>query len=418
LRALTGQLAGGAPKVGEYAATAVADLEPLDRCADLAALEQRAAGRPLAGDDEQTLDELAELRALRDTGQYAEAIARSGPLVEHVQAQSNPSLLAEALLLHGDLLVRTDRGDDAGKVLLDALWSAEDGGHDLARVQAWIDLLYLHGYQQANVSEGERLAQHAQAVLARIGGDPTLEARRLSVLGLMYSDASQHGKALMHQREAVALVRRTEGSQSPRLVQALHGLANTQKDLGNHEAAQQTYREALALGIAVHGERHPDVGKTQMGLGNALRQLGRRDDALEMYKAGLATLRAVHGERSRDVAIARYNLATVYSDRGAYKLALREHKAVAEVFAELLPEGHPHRITVANAIGREQHLLGDHAAAEATLRGVVASLENKMAEGTQKIPPEALGSALNFLGQVLVSRPGGHREALQAYARA
>ncbi|MGB1017026.1 MAG: tetratricopeptide repeat protein, partial [Nannocystaceae bacterium] len=418
LRALTGQLAGGSRKVGEFAATAVAALEPLDRCTDLEALEQRAAGRPPAGDDAATLDELAELQALRDTGQYTAASLRSGPLVERVQAQNNPSLLAEALLLHGDVLVRTDRGEEAGEVLLKALWAAEDGGHDRARAMAWLDLLYLHGYQQANVAQGERLAQHAQAVLARIGGDTTLEARRLSVLGLMYNDASQLDTALTHQREAVALLRRAQGLQRPRLAHALHGLANTQKDLGNDDAAEQSYREALAIGVEVHGARHPDVGKTQMGLGNVLRQLGRRDEALEMYKAGLETLRVVHGERSRDVAIARYNLATIYSDRGAYKLALHEHEAVAEVFAELLPEGHPHRITVANAIGREQHLLGDLDAAEATLRGVVASLEKKLAEGTQAVAPIALGSALNFLGQVLIARPEGLREALQVYVRA
>ncbi len=103
-------------------------LASLDRCADVPTL--RAVIRP--PDDPATVGKvaslrrrLAEMKARFDSGRWKRALDQAPPVIEAIRSVGYQPLLAESLLLQGNLFLKASNSKDAEKVLVESFWVSD-----------------------------------------------------------------------------------------------------------------------------------------------------------------------------------------------------------------------------------------------------------------------------------------------------
>jgi len=200
-------------------------------------------------------------------------------------------IIAEALALMGNVLLRSGHAQEAERSLVDAYLAADGSRHDEVRAEVAENLVYVLGYQQARFEDSRRWAKIAEAVMQRLGGHDLLRAWLLNDVGALYTAE------------------------------------------GDHESAARVMQQSLEIKEKVLGRDHPDVGRSEGNVAIALAELGRRDEALIHIQRALSVMERGLGATHPDLSTHLGNKGEILESLGRY-LEARQSFERARTIAE------------------------------------------------------------------------------------
>jgi eukaryotic-like serine/threonine-protein kinase len=231
--------------------TAVADLTPVSRCADVRFLQSAV---PLPRDEKtlravQTLQSsFREIQALDDLGLFKTGLERATALRPAVESTGYKPLLADLLYLDGDTRWQLDDIEKASKDFEESLALAIETKYDLVAAKSSAALVGIVGLQ-GQYKESDLWWSLANAFLEHFG-DKENRVRAWAI--------QNHGVVLFHR--------------------------------GDFEGARESFQRAIVLKEEVLGPNHPDVERSLSSLGLALKNLGRLDEALDVENRAIEIL--------------------------------------------------------------------------------------------------------------------------------
>ena len=281
----------GRPLVTEHAVQAAFLVPPVRECA---VVDQLTALQPPPRDPtaraviSQVDTQLSEVRALSSAGRLREALARAQPAADFARKSGHPPTIAEALYELGSVQTKVGAAREAQESLQAAAWAAEEGHHDRVAARARVDLVYVVAELHARFQELPQLAGEAQAAIARLGGDPDLEAQleTLHAGALTLQDRCE--EAMPHLTHALELAGRAWDAQDPRRGRVLNNLGNALRCVGDLSGALRHHREALALRERALGSWHPDVASSLNNVGTVFFTREQFAEALPYFQRALA----------------------------------------------------------------------------------------------------------------------------------
>ncbi|MCY1079793.1 serine/threonine-protein kinase [Archangium lansingense] len=345
---------------------------------------------------------LAEARARMEAGRHAEGIEMTSALLQEIDALDYRPLDAEVLVLHGQLHGHAGKAKEAEDILYRALWAAEAGRDDETVARVWVLLVWIVGDQMARVGEADRLAQHARAVVERLGRErfpaiatdlhlrmggvrlvqgkldqadeeltQGLELSRktygpeslrtsyfFSSLGRVRSRQERPTEALALYRQAQELRESLWGSEHPALALSLSNIATQLLSLGRREEAVATWRRALLLLETSRSPDHASLAPPLNNLGVALREQGRLDEARQYLQRALAIFERSKGPDHPNTATALCALGMVSYDSQRLDEALGYHQQALERIQRTLGPDSPRAAAPLMYIGIVQHRMG------------------------------------------------------------
>jgi eukaryotic-like serine/threonine-protein kinase len=365
-RALSDVFATADGKVVENAVSAAAALPSLDRCADVPLL--RAVVKP--PEDPATRErvnelraELAQLVALRNSGQCARAIPKADPLIARVRDVNYQPLLADTLFQSGQIGI--DCGDVLGMLQrfkeAHAVASASHNDDIAAQASSLIPPFAINRLAQTVVAQEWLVV--ARGDVARLGHETLADAMLAQAEGMLALSEQAYDRALAAADRSIAVTQRLLGPDDPLTIQWEANKADWQRAAGHlNEALQGDVRVREQI-QRVLGREHPRVALILNNEGEVLNLLGRHLEAEAAYRSA----------------------TTLF----------RQNSVDAEVLAWSL-----------TGLGRA--LLGQEKAAEA-----VAPLEEALTIRLERHAPGAqIGETRFALARALWSRPTGRRRAL------
>jgi tetratricopeptide (TPR) repeat protein len=409
LAAVTASLAGGwrGAATGdqsvdtqlEAALASVLQLPDPQRCARSALI----GGGALMHEDPQQ-DELLEhkrqqlqrARALLSMGKHDEALA----LVETTSGtESSQPLLAEAGLLRGQILAGSGRFEDAEHDLRHAVFLAQTNGYDTVSVEACAALtdLLVHQDQLDSAADWHELGR---ATLARIGGDPHLEASLRFAGARLAVARGEFGVALADQRRVLEIREQLYGPDHIEVAEVLVDLVGTQTQLELYPEAQADIERALKILTTEFGITHPEVGRIYARYAALEHARGADLDALSKQLDALAIFELAYGESHERVAEAYAALAAIQLALGQRSQALAELDHARSIRVELYGPTDPTLAPMMIDIGRLLHALGRDEEA-------LAELDNAEQLVATAAPPS--GSRLH--GEISMARGDLHFDA-------
>lgn len=279
-------------------------------------------------------DELTAIDVLIATGHYEQAIARGRAAIDRFA--SSPTLVAFVPAAHrllGEALhLHADRAQSEFHLRRAAALAIARGQDDVA-ARAQTTLLEVVGFVGARWGEAEIYAEHAQASIARLGGDTLLEADLQVERARLDLKLARPMVAYERLVAAERIYAAGLGPRHPRVATVMRWLNVAQARLGQRDAARASIERGLSIRREHFGERHPGVAEFLNALGVAAYHeqeydvaLGHLHDALDLWRESL-------GSRHPHASFALVNLAVTY--RGVGQLELAEQAA-----REALPLGH------------------------------------------------------------------------------
>ena len=422
----------------ENAEAAVGALTLPSACADGASL--KAMARPpndpaLRAAHDRVRLELNQGTALFLSGKYSDGLAVAERATDEARALKFLPLEAETLFLQGRLYDKTGNLAKAEPIVHQAIVAAEASGHDEIAGRGWSLLAWVVGSRQARHAEGHLWAQHARAVITRLGDRPEELADLRNLEGSIYLSEGDYERAraayqealtlreqafgavhrdvatsamnlaialsrLGRLTEALALYRRAEritedtvGLEHPRRAHLLHNMAITEAKLGAYDEALADYERAARILETTLGPEHPDLAVPLASLSAAYVRAGRTAEALECAQRGLAIRQKELGPRHPGVAESLSSLASVHLRRGEDAQALALYQQALKLSEEALGPQHPSTAARLAEVGAALGKLGRHQEALDTLTRAVAVTEAAL--GAESLP---LASSLELLG--------------------
>jgi tetratricopeptide (TPR) repeat protein len=365
---------------------AVANLPPIERCAEL---ESVAVGPPPL-DDPADAAVVAHVRgsialslALARAGDRVQALATARDALERARTLGWPPLQADALEAVASVEIAQGEYVAAEADLREAYFEAVEAGHDVGVVHVASDLIFVVGYRLARHDEGREWARHAEARLGAPGVEPLDEAALRNAIGAMLEDAGDLDGAAAAYERSRALIEAERGTEHPDVATLRNNLGNLAEKRGDFATAEAEHRIALGvrervlgeddemtamswnnLGIALHrqgrsadaephfrralevrervlGEDHPLVARTHMNLGVALKSLGRMADAEAHLRRAMGIFERSLGATHPDLANACLNLANVLRRTDRHDEALAVVERARGIYESMLPGDHP-----------------------------------------------------------------------------
>ena len=362
----------------EKSVQATYSLEDVQSCANVATLEMTLPppADPAARSRIQALrSRLAHATALGDTGKVADALAVVSALKPEARALSYPPLMAETLLLEGDLRLRTSDAPGSTSALLGATAAAMDGRDDRVAAQAAMFLVYAVGYLQQRRDEGRFWGELAQAAIRRSGAEqPVLLARVLTNVASLDHEEGKLDEGVARLRRAIALVERAE-SDSPRLAMMLSNLAVNLADLRRQDEALAAARRSQAVREKTQGMNHPDLAFALQALAAILTEMKRYEEAIPVFRRAVAIREASLGPNNWLTGISHSALGDAYRGTADYDRALSSYRHAIAIY-EKIP-GTPLRLFSGAyfGVGKTELILGRSATAVLPLERALAIQE-------------------------------------------
>jgi tetratricopeptide (TPR) repeat protein len=330
-RALSDVFAAADGKVVENAVSAAAALPSLDRCADVPLLRavvkppENAATRKRVDD---LRGELANMVALRDSGQCARATPKADALISDVRAVGYQPLLAETLYESAQL--GSSCGDIAETLqrLREAHAAATVSRNDevAAQASALIPSFAMNRLGQAVVAR-EWLSV-ARSTVARLGRETLADAMLAQAEAMLAASDGAYGRALAAADHSIDVTRRLLGPDDPLTIQWESNKGNWQEAAGLLDEALQTDVQVRAHFERVLGSEHPRVALVSNNEGEVLNLLGRYLEAEVAYE------RAVKLDRQSGVDADV--LAWALTGLGSARLGQKRSAAAAAPLEEAL----------------------------------------------------------------------------------
>ncbi len=389
----------------------VAGLRPLQRCADIQALQ--AEVEPPLPADAATVDaaraELARARASADAGRSEDARGAIEAATAMIAELDYAPVRVEAAHAHGVVLYRNGEYDDARAALREALRLAA-GLRYRDRVQSIAsNLAYVVGYELHRYDEGLRYAEISKA-LTEPG--TKADADLANDVALILDAKGDHDAAEAEHRRVLALRERLLGPDHPDVAASRNNLANSLYAKGELAAAEAELRRVVELRAAL-GSDHPDVATAHGNLAVILVARGKPAEAERESRAALELMQRVLEPDHPRIAMAHNNLGDVLfelEDFDAAEAELRRGLALAQT---AVGETHPQTAWTRNTLAKVLRAKGEHAQAEIENRRALELLEQELGPDHERVAQVRVlhGTLLGELGRYEEAE-AEHRSAL------
>ena len=375
--ALVDLLAEADQAVAARAVTAVAALPPLDRCADIHALQSPT---PLPDDprERRRIDalqgRLAGVKANLDAGRIADGIARASDLAADAQGVAYPPLHAEIALRRGQLLDRNGDVAPAEAALREAFFIATGARLDLVAAEAAIDLVYDLGVRQARGDAGLEWARHAQAAVRRLEPGPErdyLEAKRLDREGLVRTSMGDLAEGRVLQEQALARMRGAMGPDHLHTAAIRINLGATLSDLGDYPAALDHLQAAAAVFTRELGPDHLHLAAIHNNLGTLFDAQGDPRSAITHHRRALAIKERALGLQNPALAASHNNLGASLLDQGELSEAEHHLESALAIKAAAHGPASPHSVETLGLLADLHRRRGDPARGLAEAEGAL-----------------------------------------------
>jgi tetratricopeptide (TPR) repeat protein/predicted Ser/Thr protein kinase len=287
LRALSDVFATADGKVVENAVTAAAALPPLDRCGDVALL--RAVIQP--PDDPKTRkqvddlkDELAQLIALRDSGQCARAIPKADSLIARARAVGYEPLLADTLYAAAQVGSNCGGAAEILQRLRDAHTAATASHNDEVAAQAasLIPSFAINRFGEIPVAREWLVV--ARGDVARIKRETVADAMLAQAEGMLALTDKAYDRAIVAADRSIDITRRLLGPDDPLTIQWEVNKGDMQATAGRLEDALKTDVRAREHLERILGPEHPRVGYAWHNEGEHFNLMGRYRESEVAYQ--------------------------------------------------------------------------------------------------------------------------------------
>jgi len=354
---------------------------------------------------------LAESRALREAGKYADALTQARQALAVHERERGPEDLRVADALHQVALVLDDLHDYAAAEPVNrralAIRERLLGPEHQDVATSLFNLAWLAKSRQ-EFAAAEALYRRALAIQERVFGPDHAEvATTLNDLAVLMNQTGRYDEAVALHRRVLGIRERDGNSDGVGV--SLNNLARVYMNQGDYERAADTYRQSVSRWEAAVGSDHPRVANALDGLAQATASSGDYTAAEPLYLRALAIRERALGPDHPEVGTTLNNLAVLYRDKGDDERAvplLRRDLAISE--AKLGPNHAFVAPTLSNLalIAFQQR---DYAQADALLRRALTIQERAL--GPDHL---AVGITLSRLGRVAVGDRSN--EAAQAEA--
>jgi tetratricopeptide (TPR) repeat protein len=282
-KALSDALSRADPAVLVEAVNAAHALPTLDRCSDIPAL-QAAVPPPADAATRARVAELrrdlAEVKALTDTGQWPAARRKAGPLVVAAEAAGYAPLLVETLATSGWLEVKSGAPWEAARIYQKAVWAALAVRRDDIAAESAALLVGIEGYYLGRAEDAERWAELGEALLQRLGpGHDRIASWFYQDRAIARQRKGENQVALTDLDRALSLKRAVLPPNHPDIANTLFTVANVRNEIGDHKAALAAANQAVEIFQKAYGVESPLVGNPLGTRGETLTFLGRYADA-------------------------------------------------------------------------------------------------------------------------------------------
>ena len=404
----------------ERAVATVAGLGDLRGCTDEQALTSAVVPPP----DVQARAAVDAVRvrldaaqALERAGRYGAGLQAARTATAEARALAYPPVLAEALVIEGELLFQSGSAREAEAATAEAIAVAAAGKHAVAAAAAWVQLIALVGVEQAQHERALVLRMAAEAAIAWAGDEPRLSARLLAVIGRVLHSQARFAEAIATTHAALAIYERLPDDAEAHtrdlaIADALAALGTAHNSKGEFESADAYFRRALTIRRQTLGVDHPAAASSLHDLGNNDYACARYDAAAQHLGEALAIRRRVLGVQHPRVADTENSLGALDYARGEFAGA-RDHyaRALAIREATLGPE-HPNTAGSWINLGNVELVLGDLVKARANYERALQIQERALGPSHPSV-----AYSLTNLGVVLQNQ-GEAAESLRYYERA
>jgi len=293
LRALTDELSVANAKVVENAVSAVSSLALVQGCADVTAL--RAVVKPPTDEKaRRRVDELREQRArvtpLRFAGKCDEVRQLVGGLTSAAKDVAYAPLIAETELSNG-LVEDTCGGAPDAMISFyrAAFLTAVTAGLDHVAIQAASFVAFAVADRMRNLEEARTYQAFARALLARVGGDVSLEADLDYDEGALLQYEGKVDEALAALDKARAAQEKLRGKDHPFVVLALNSAGSALVIGRQYERALGYYRRGQEIILRTTGASSPYGAMLDANAGEALNALHRYGEATSSFERARAS---------------------------------------------------------------------------------------------------------------------------------
>ncbi len=273
----------------------------------------------------QLRPELATWNARAAMGELDAASEGLRPLLIKANEIGYRPLQAEVSAMVASVFSKLAKHDEAEKAFRDAIRFGTESRHDLLVAKAWLDLSWLHGYEQDRYDEAKRDLENGQAFSKRLGQPgvlPMLYERNHGWIALRQGEPA---KALVHYEKALRLA--TDQPNEQRDVAMLHSdLGSAYLNNGNFEKAAEHIKLGLESMAALLGPQHPDTLSVQVNYATVLREQGNVPEAIAEALKALEGFRASMQSSESYEGMILSNLATMYSDQEEWTLAEKTYR--------------------------------------------------------------------------------------------
>lgn len=328
----------------ERAVRAVEDLPPVAACADLGAL---TAVVPPPSDParqaeiEQIERDLAEIEALRRTGDPRSIGARIAQLVARARAIGWRPLDASALFLDADVAGRI--GVPAQEVeakLHLAARAAAEARDDARLARAWSSLVGLLGNDPRRRADAELFEGYARAVLERLAvraeAELDLASARCDRNVPSAAGADEIAEAARAEADCRDVIARAERIDPPRpetAAGALLRVAHFLRVQGKRNEARETILRAARWNEELFGAASPGVAHARHVLATSLLTEKKVDEAIAEFEAVLALRRVLYPDGGVKLGESLQGLGDALSSAPHPERALPYLREARDVFA-------------------------------------------------------------------------------------
>jgi tetratricopeptide (TPR) repeat protein len=338
----------------DKASTAALNLEPLKRCADVAAL--KAPAQPTAEIRprlEKPRVRLADAKAGLLAGNFGRAINASEESAAAAKAIPFDPLLAESKLVLGLALIQVGNGDDALAALSEAAWAALRGKRDDIAAAAALYAALATAENLNKTTEAQFWLELGTAVGKRLGGerDRALELTRLELEGVVAGNRGDLIAATAAHEQALALSIKIHGREGTIVARHEQLLGATFSRAGDYARARPHYEHGLELMLKLLGPDHPDVALLLSGLASAYHYTGAIEKSHDAFSRALAIRERVFGANSPVLIPTLNNLAELLLDESDHVRGIPVIERAKAITEKTVGRGHPYNIIVTATLG-------------------------------------------------------------------
>ncbi|EPX59465.1 hypothetical protein D187_002955 [Cystobacter fuscus DSM 2262] len=414
LRALTDLYAHADASLVDQAAKAAHALPPLDSCANVQMLRSTIRPPEDAATHhkvERLRAQLAEARALFDSGQFDPALARTRKVADEALAMRYRPLQAEVLELRGALEEKVGDLESSESSLHQAVWAAEAGRHDEVLASA-LARLVRSAMLQSHFEQGREWAEHARAVLERMGGDARIEAMVTNALGAISMREDKTAEALENFRQVVVLRQQVYSTEHPEVAAAYNNLGAALTKAARLPEAREALSHAQQLYAKTLGPHHLETGNALHNLGILAQKTADDQAAVDYLQRALEAREVGSQRKTLDVAMTYATLGASYCHLHDHARCLSAYERALEIRREIL--GPEHTDVAASLVDAAGALHASGRLGEALAHYQRAL---RIAEAAKQQVPYQLINPLSGIGEVLLAQ-GKRAESLPYLQRA